>query len=86
MEATSSLFVEVMKKESLLGVFRFLEKSQFGLINFFSMFLAIKTKLLSSSSDIVLGLLTFWIQFITLLLFFKYINNLPDSLPSLKQV
>ena len=45
MEATSSLFVGVLKKESLLRVFRNLEKSQFPLITFFSMFLTIEMKL-----------------------------------------
>ena len=42
METTSSLFVGVMKKEALLEFFRNLEKSQFGLISFFLMSLALE--------------------------------------------
>ena len=81
-EVTSSLVVGVIKKESLLGFFRNLEKSQFDLISFFSMFLAIEAKCLLNSSAISLRLLivillTFWMQFITL---FPFLDILIISL------
>ena len=52
----SSYFVGVMKKEYLLGFFRNLERTQFGLIRFFLMFLTIEVKYILNSSAISLGL------------------------------